>query len=150
MRPMSLYESQESNGKISLMELFDNPDLDINGITSDLTVDELIFAICRGGWSESVLKKYIESQLFVVKSYVQNICNSDISAIDGVKRNPDKVRCLLKSLAGNNSTPVSNKTIMEDVNVSRATYYSYIKALKDLFVIEEIRGWAPEIKSKLQ
>ena len=152
MRPMSLYESLESNGKISLMELFDNPNLDINGITSDLTIDELIFAACRGGWPESVVKKDKEAQLFVAKSYVQNICNTDISAIDGVKRNPDKVRTLLKSLARNNSTLVNDKTIMADINVnekmSNGTYYSYIKALKDLFVIEEIRGWSPDIKSK--
>lgn len=152
MRPMSLYESLESNGKISLMELFDNPNLDINGITSDLTIDKLIFAACRGGWPESVVKKDKEAQLFVAKSYVQNICNTDISAIDGVKRNPDKVRSLLKSLARNNSTLVNDKTIMADINVnekiSNGTYYSYIKALKDLFVIEEIKGWSPDIKSK--
>ena len=152
MRPMSLYESLESNGKISLMDLFDNSDLDINGITSDLTVDDLIFATCRGGWPESVMKKDREAQLFVAKSYVDNICNTDISAIDGVKRNPDKVRCLLKSLARNNSTLVNDKTILADINVnekmSSGTYYSYIKALKDLFVIEEIGGWSPNIKSK--
>ena len=103
-------------------------------------------------WPESVVKKDKEAQLFVAKSYVQNICNTDISAIDGVKRNPDKVRTLLKSLARNNSTLVNDKTIMADINVnekmSNGTYYSYIKALKDLFVIEEIRGWSPDIKSK--
>ncbi len=152
MRPMSLYESLESNGKISLMELFNNPELNIDGITSDLTVEELIFATCRGGWPASVTKKDKEAQLFVAKSYVQNICNTDVSKIDGVRRNPDKVQSLLKSLARNNSTLVKNKTIIADVNanenMSNGTYYSYIKALKDLFVIEEIRGWAPDIKSK--
>ncbi|WP_296885810.1 hypothetical protein [uncultured Methanobrevibacter sp.] len=66
-------------------------------------------------WPESVVKKDKEAQLFVAKSYVQNICNTDISAIDGVKRNPDKVRTLLKSLARNNSTIVNDKTIMTDV-----------------------------------
>ncbi len=148
MRPMSLYESLESNGKISLMELFNNPDLDINGITSDLTFYDLIFAVCRGGWPESLMKKDMEAQLFVAKSYVQNICNTDISAIDGVKRNSDKARNLLKSLARNNSKLASNRAIMADIKMCNGTYYSYIKALKDLFVIGEISGWSPNIKSK--
>ena len=72
MRPMSLYESLESNGKISLMELFDNPNLDINGITSDLTIDELIFAACRGGWPESVVKKDKEAASNMAKTHIDN------------------------------------------------------------------------------
>ena len=108
----------------------------------------IIFAVCRGGWLESVMKKDREAQLFVAKSYVENICNRDISAIDGVKRNPDKVKNLLKSLARNNCKLASNRAIMVDIKMSNGTYYSYINALKDLFVIEEIGGWSPNIKSK--
>ena len=71
----------------------------------------IIFAVCRGGWLESVMKKDREAQLFVAKSYVENICNRDISAIDGVKRNPDKVKNLLKFLARNNCKLASNRAI---------------------------------------
>ena len=77
MYPMSLYESKESNGKISLSELFNNPDTDIDGITSDLSVEELVFAACRGGWPSSLKKKSNKAKLFVSQNYVDNICDSD-------------------------------------------------------------------------
>ncbi len=66
MRPMSLYESKESNGKICILDLFDNPEMNINGIESNLTIDDLIFAICRGGWPSSLNKKSKKSQLSAV------------------------------------------------------------------------------------
>lgn len=153
MRPMSLYESGESNGQISIMELFDNPDLDINECESELTMDELIFASCRGGWPDSLHQKTREGKLFVAYSYLENICNTDVSAVDGIKRDPDRVRLLLRSIARNDSTLAKNQTIINDMNanfmdISRPTYYSYVNALKKLFVLEDQRGWSPNIKSK--
>lgn len=84
---------------------------------------------------------------------MENICNTDVSAVDGVKRDPDRVRVLLRSLARNNSTLAKDQTIIDDINanfmnISRPTYYSYVDALKKLFVIEDNRGWSPNIKSK--
>lgn len=153
MRPMSLYESGESNGQISIMDLFDNPDININNCESSLTINDLIFAACRGGWPDSLNQKTREGKLFVAYNYLENICNTDVSAVDGVKRDPDRVRVLLRSLARNNSTLAKNQTIIEDINanfmdISRPTYYSYVDALKKLFVIEDNRGWSPNIKSK--
>ena len=153
MRPMSLYESGESNGQISIMELFDNPDLDINECESELTMDELIFASCRGGWPDSLHQKTREGKLFVAYSYLENICNTDVSAVDGIKRDPNRVRLLLRSIARNDSTLAKDQTIINDMNanfmdISRPTYYSYVNALKKLFVLEDQRGWSPNIKSK--
>ncbi|MEE0025276.1 ATP-binding protein [Methanobrevibacter sp.] len=153
MRPMSLYESGESNGQISIMELFDNPDLDINECESELTMDELIFASCRGGWPDSLHQKTREGKLFVAYSYLENICNTDVSAVDGIKRDPNRVRLLLRSISRNDSTLAKDQTIINDMNanfmdISRPTYYSYVNALKKLFVLEDQRGWSPNIKSK--
>ncbi len=74
MRPMSLYESSESNGKISIEELFDNPNTNIDGIESYLTIGDLIFAACRGGWPESLNKKYNKDKLLIAHNYLDNIC----------------------------------------------------------------------------
>ena len=152
MRPMSLYESGESNGKISLMELFNNDDYVIDGITSELSIKDLIFATCRGGWPESLKKKTSKQQLFIAKSYLNIICEIDTSNIDGVKRNPDKIKSLLKSYARNISTLVTNKKIINDIKerngkMSETTYYDYINVLKQLFVIDEVGAWSPNIRS---
>ena len=101
MKPMSLYESRESNGKIKLTDLFKNPEMDIDGIESDLSIEDLIFAACRGGWPESLNKKTEKAQLFVVENYLQNICEIDVSAIDNVKRDSKKVDRFIKSYARN-------------------------------------------------
>ena len=152
MRPMSLFESGDSNGKISLMELFDNPEMDINGIQSDLTMNELFFVACRGGWPNTITQNNDEGKLMVAYNYLDNICDTDISTIDNIKRDSDKVRTILHSIARNNSTLVKNKTLLDDVranfDIGETTFYSYINALKRLFVIEDIKGWAPNIRSK--
>lgn len=153
MKPMSLYESGESNGKISIMDLFNKKELNIDGIESDLDMDNLIFAACRGGWPDAVNQKSDEGKLLIAYNYLDNICQSDISNVDGIKRDPDRVRTLLKSISRNNSTLAKDSTIIADINanfkdISKPTYYSYIDALKRLFVIEDIGGWSPNIKSK--
>ncbi len=115
MKPMSLYESKESNGKIKLIDLFKNPEMNIDGIESNLSLDELIFAACRGGWPESLNKKNTKAQLFVVENYMENICEVDVSAIDNINRDSRKVKQFLKSYARNISTLASNKTIIKDI-----------------------------------
>lgn len=95
MYPMSLYESKESNGKISLKELFDNPDCDIDGITADSSIEKLVFAACRVGWPSSLNKKSEKAKLFVAQNYVANICDSDASTAGGVKRSSERVRTVL-------------------------------------------------------
>ncbi|MDR0911909.1 MAG: DUF4143 domain-containing protein [Methanobrevibacter sp.] len=152
MKPMSLYESKESNGKIAIIDLFNSPNLDIDGIKSNLSIEELIFASCRGGWPESLNKKSKESQLFVVSNYLDNICESDVSTVDGVKRDPKRVRTLLKSYARNISTLASDETVIKDIranfsDISQPTYYSYIDALTRLFVISDVPAWNPNIRS---
>lgn len=152
MRPMSLYESGESNGKISLMDLFNKPDLNIDGITSQLTIPDLIFAACRGGWPESLKKKTKEQQLAIVSNYIDIICSSDVSEVDGVKRSPKRVRSILKSYSRNISTSVKKKTLIADLkteygDISIPTYNSYIDALEKLYVIQDIPAWHPNIRS---
>ena len=152
MLPMSLYESEESNGKICIMDLFKNPNMDINGIKSDLSIEDLIYASCRGGWPESLNLKSNKAQLFVVYSYITSICENDIISVDGVKRDPERVRKILESYARNISTLAKNTTILNDIksnyeDISEATYYSYINALKRLFVIKDIPAWSPNIRS---
>ena len=150
---MSLYESGESNGKISIGELFDYSDMDIDGIETDLTMDDLIFAACRGGWPDSLNKINDDDKLLIAYNYLNNICESDISNIDGIKRDPDRVKIILKAIARNNSTLAKDTTIMADISanfgdISKPTYYSYVDSLKRLFVIEDLRGWTPNIRSK--
>lgn len=86
MYPMSLYESGESNGKIQLTELFNNPNIDIEGITSDLSLENLFFVMCRGGWPESLQIKNKDNQLLIAKSYFDSICENDVSTVDDVEK----------------------------------------------------------------
>ncbi len=152
MRPMSLYESNESNGKISFLDLFKNPDMDIDGIKSELSIEDLIFAACRGGWPESLNKDNIEAQLFVVQNYIENISNIDVSGIDNVKRDPKRVEAILKAYSRNVCTLASDKTLLKDIKakfpkMTHITYKEYLNALSRLFVIDEIDSWSPNIRS---
>lgn len=152
MRPMSLYESKESNGKISLKEIFDNPNININGIESNIDIKGLIFASCRGGWPSSISLKSDSSKLLVAKEYFKSLCEEDVSKVDNTSKNPSRVRSILKSYARNISTIANNKTILDDIKnndgeVSESTLYSYLNALKRLYVIDEIEAWCPQIRS---
>jgi predicted AAA+ superfamily ATPase len=133
------------------MELFNNEDLNIDGITSSLTIPDLIFAACRGGWPESLNKKTKKQQLAIVSNYIDIICNSDVSEVDGVKRSPQRVKAILKSYARNISTLATKRTLMKDVrteyDISPPTYNSYINALEKLYVIQDIPAWSPNIRS---
>lgn len=152
MYPMSLYESKESNGKISLGDLFQNPQLNIDGITTNLSIEGLVFAACRGGWPSSLSKRTEKAMLFEAQNYVENICDSDASTVDGVKRSPERVKAVLQSYARNISTLATNRTIHEDVlanfmDISEPTLSSYLSALERLYVIEDIPAWCPSIRS---
>lgn len=152
MYPMSLYESRESNGEISLKELFDTPELDIDGITSNMKMEALIFAACRGGWPSALRKKSDAAKLMVANDYLRNVCETDISTVDGVTRNPVLAELILKSYARNISTLAKKNSIYKDVaanleSLSMPTLDSYINAFTRLFVIEDIDAWCPAIRS---
>jgi predicted AAA+ superfamily ATPase len=152
MYPMSLYESGESNGKISLKDLFANPQLDIDGITSALSLENLVFAACRGGWPSSLRKRTEQAMLYEAQNYLANICDSDASSVDGVKRSPERVKAVLQSYARNISTFASNKTVLKDVasnyaDISEPTLLSYLDALEKLYVIADVPAWCPAIRS---
>ncbi|MBQ9817179.1 MAG: AAA family ATPase, partial [Proteobacteria bacterium] len=113
MYPMSLFESKESNGSISLKSLFNDPALDIDGITTDLSVENLIFTACRGGWPASLRHKSDAARLMIAKDYVNNICETDITTVDGVQRNPVWTNMILRSYARNISTLAKKSNIFK-------------------------------------
>ncbi len=154
MLPMSLWESGESNGKISLMELFDNPQLDIDGITSGMQLEDLIYAACRGGWPAFVGMKSDRAKLLIARNYVDTVCRDDISRIDGVKRDERITRAILRSYARNISTLAKNTSLLADVtasgevSLSMSAFEDYVTTLKRLFVIDNIEAWCPAVRSK--
>lgn len=152
MYPMSLYESGESNGQISVSELFEDPSLDIDGIMSNMKIEDLIYAASRGGWPATLRKKSEAIALLTAKDYVNNICESDISTVDGIQRNPEWARIILRSYARNISTLAKKTNIYKDVSanadsMSMATMDSYINAMERLFVLEDLEAWCPAIRS---
>ena len=152
MYPMTLWETGESNGRISLSKLVEDTSYEFEGALSSLSLEELFFVLCRGGWPRCMSIKNRNAQLEIAKDYYRQICQTDISAIDGVKRNPEWVRTLLWSYARNMATKAKKKSIYGDVkatqNVSDATLDSYIEKLEELFVIKDIDAWTPQIRSK--
>lgn len=152
MYPMSLYESKESNGKISLRELFDNRELDVDGVTSNLSIEDLIFAACRGGWPASLDITNKTAQLLIAKDYVDIICSEDISKVDKVQRNSVLARLILRSYARNLCTLAKKTNMLSDVSAemegtTMPTFDNYVEALEKLFVIEDIEAWLPAIRS---
>lgn len=153
MYPMSLWESLDSTGEVSLGELFANPDYDINGATSKLDIPALIKVACRGGWP-ATLQLPIEASMMIAKDYVNSVCENDISAIDKKQRNPKIAKQILRSYARNISTVAKKSNILADVtasgdiSISMNTFDDYVGALEKLFVIEDIDAWCPAIRSK--
>ena len=154
MLPMSLWESCESNGKISLRELFDNKDVDIDGITSDMQIEDIIYAACRGGWPATANMKTDKAKLLVARNYVDTLCREDISKVDGVQKNERIARLILRSYARNISTLAKNTSLLADVvssgevTVGMSTFEDYVTVIKRLFVIDNIDAWCPAIRSK--
>lgn len=152
MRPMSLWESGESNGKISLSSLFHSPE----SIEADSSLDmkTLAFTVCRGGWPKSLLKKTDKAALMQAKEYFKAICNNDISRADGVTKNPERTKRLMRSYARHQGAQISNSAILADMKANESedlsidTVSSYLSALRKIFVIEDMPAWNPNLRSK--
>ncbi len=152
MYPMSLYESGESNGHISLMDLFNNRGNNEQEWESSLSIEELILAICRGGWPRAVTNKRIASQLIVAKTLFKQTAQIDISNVDRVKRNSLWAETIMRSYARNICQLTNMKTIYKDAktetNMSESTFFDYIEALQKLYIIDDVEAWSPSIRSK--
>ncbi len=151
MRPMSLFESRESSGEVSLGSLFANPDK-IMGI-NELDIDRLAFLICRGGWPHAVGMKE-KAALSQAVDYYDAVVKSDINRADGVNKNPERVKRMMHSLARHQGAQVANTMIRADIEANETdppneyTIASYINALKKIFVIEDMPAWNPNLRSK--
>lgn len=151
MRPMSLYESGESTGTVSLKDLFEGKSIEVQ--QNELDVEEIAFLTCRGGWPWATIisKEVALDQAF---DYVDSVIQRDIQRVDKVKRSAERAKLLLRSYARNISQQVSYGTIKKDMlsndasTLDEDTVADYIKALKKLFVIEDLAAWNPNIRSK--
>jgi len=152
MRTMSLLESGESNGEISLECLFENPNRKIFA-ESNLLIEDVAYLICRGGWPSATLldKKYA---LETAVNYYDAVTEVDISRIDGTKRNPERTKRLMRSLSRHQGAQVSVSALKADMisndtnSLDDDTVASYISALKKIFVIEDMEAWNPNLRSK--
>lgn len=153
MLPMSLWESRESTGEVSLQSLFDNPGQNIEGI-SQMEIADIIFAACRGGWPATLHAETDEAKLLTAVDYVTSVCDYDISNVDKVSRDPKLARMIMRSYARNISTFAKKTSMLNDIvasdniECSRSTYDDYIKALEKLYVINDLDAWCPAIRSK--
>lgn len=152
MRPMSLYESGESSGAVSLGALFAAPQEPLFAETKT-TLEQIAFLICRGGWPQATFLEGADA-LAQAFDYLDAVVKSDISRVDGVTRNENRARLLMRSLARHQGTQAPNTTICEDISVcddgeiSKDTVVSYTNALKKIFVIEDCPAWNPKLRSK--
>ena len=150
MRPMSLFESMDSNGQVSLNDLFDGKDI---SSTDNHSIEDIAFLICRGGWP-AALNRTEKVALRQAFDYYDAVVNDDISRVDGVKRDSERTKRVMKSYARNVSTQVSLETIRSDVinndieTFDKESLYGYLNALKRIFVIEDSPAWNPNLRSK--
>lgn len=154
MRPMSLYESEESKGTVSLAELFENPTLEYFDINDDFQLSDVAYLICRGGWPISVQDDK-DLGLEITRNYYDSLFVFENSENEKFRnKKPEIFKMILRSYARNISTEAPNSTIIEDVKSSNSrtmdpkTYDDYMEALKDLYIIEDIQAWNPNIRSK--
>lgn len=151
MRTMSLYESGDSTGEVSLKELFNTPEM-IDG-ESNIDIDRLAFLVCRGGWPQAIDMRD-EIALDQATDYYDAVVNSDINRADNVNKNPERVKRLMRSYARNQGTQVPNTVLAKDISVSDGatidddTVASYVNALKKIFVVEDMPAWNPNLRSK--
>ena len=151
MRPMSVYESGESTGEVSLRELFNSPET-IDG-ESDVDIEKLAFMVCRGGWPQSLELKY-NVALQQAFDYYDAVVKWDINRADGVRKNKERVKRLMRSYARNQGSQVSISTIRQDIivndesDISEDTVSAYLNALRKIFVIEDMPAWNPNLRSK--
>lgn len=151
MRPMSLFESGESTGDVSLGSLFRNSGI-VDGFSS-IDLNRLAFLTCRGGWPQAVDMKD-EIALDQAADYYDGIVHSDINRADGIDKNPERVKRLMRSLARNQGSQIANTVIAKDIaandslSIDDDTVALYINALKKIFVVEDITAWNPNLRSK--
>ena len=152
MRPMSLYESGESTGDVSLSELFNNEDCLLRG-NSKLTLDDIAFLICRGGWPMAIdAPEDVALQQAI--DYYDAVVNEDISRIDGARKENAYVKRLMRAYARNQGAQISIDTLLNDLlesesfETSNKTATKYINLLKKIFVIEDMKAWNPNLRSK--
>ena len=151
MRPMSLYESGDSTGDISLKVLFENTE-EVDG-TANLSLDRLAFLICRGGWPQAIDMRD-EIALDQARDYYDAVVHSDINRADHVQKNPERVKRLMRSYARNQGGQVPNTVIAQDIAandespISEETVASYLDALRKIFVVEDMPAWNPNLRSK--
>ena len=152
MRTMSLFESGDSTGTVSLAELFAEEKKPISG-NSSIDINRLAYLICRGGWP-GALEMDETDALAQAFDYYDVVCDSDISRVDDVQRDPQRVRLLMRSYARHQGTMATIGTILEDLkanetsSLSDNTVYDYLKALKKIFVVEDMPAWNPNLRSK--
>ena len=152
MRTMSLWESGDSTGDISLGGLFSSEN-EVDG-TSNLDIRRISFLVCRGGWPKASLKTNESAALIEAREYVESVCRNDISRVDDVQRNAELARRLMRSYSRHQGAQVSVATILADIksneasDTTEATVASYINALKRIFVIEDMAAWNPNLRSK--
>ena len=158
MRPMSLWESGDSSGELSLASLFEQPEQLLS--ESKIDIEELAYLVCRGGWPLSTITPNSKAALKQAKIYYEGVVgsgngeDSDISRADGIRRNPDRVKRLMRSLSRNLGTQASLDTIYQDMiindkeSLDKDTISSYISALKLIFVVEDMRAWNPNLRSR--
>lgn len=151
MRPMSLYESGDSTGEVSLKDLFDGAS-DIDG-DSHLSIDRLAFLVCRGGWPQAVDMRE-EIALDQAVDYYDAVVRSDINRADNVQKNPERVRRLMRSYARNQGSQIPYTILAQDIAandetpISEETVASYVNALRKIFVVEDMPAWNPNLRSK--
>lgn len=152
LRTMSLWESEDSTGDVSLEELFINPDT-VDGV-SNIDLDRLAYLTCRGGWPKAVLKKSEKAALAQAFDYYDSVVSNDIKRVDDIGRDEELTKRIMRSYARNQGTQATVGTILADIKsngdkrMSDSTVYSYIKALKEIFVIEDSIAWNPNLRSK--
>ena len=152
LHTMSLWESEDSTGEVSLGSLFESTE-QVEG-TSHIDLDRLAFLTCRGGWPKAVLKKSEKAALAQAIEYYEAVVRSDISRVDDVERDPELATRLMRSYARHQGAQATAGTILEDIRANEAdtlsenTIYNYIKALKKIFVIEDATAWNPNLRSK--
>ena len=155
LRTMSLWESGDSTGEVSLAKLFatDKEEYFVEGI-NNIDIERLAYLTCRGGWPKSLNKKTEKAALQQAIEYFEAVTKFDISRVDGTQRDSELARRLMRSYARNQGSQATAGTILADIinnesiDVSENTVYSYIKALKKIFVIEDSVAWNPNLRSK--
>ena len=151
MRPMSLYESEDSTGEVSLKDLFDGNE-EIDG-ASELSIDRLAFLVCRGGWPQAVEMRD-EIALDQALDYYDAVVRSDINRADNVQKNPERVRRLMRSYARNQGGQLPNTALAQDVaendeaSINEETVASYLNALRKIFIVEDMPAWNPSLRSR--